>query len=269
MTIALLPIAADVERRLSGVPLLLMLDIDGTLAPLAPTPDRAVVPPATERLLDRLSALPDSHVALVTGRSAADARRMVATRDLWIIGNHGVELRSPGGETTVDQDAMRYRETMAAAIAEIQAMLSGFPGVFFEDKRWTASLHYRLADPAVASTLGDLFAEVVERHGLYMSEGKKVFEMKPPVRVNKGTAVLALARKIVGSATSAGSPTMIFAGDDITDEDAFKELRGHAPSAVTIRVTEDGRMATDAEFRVRNPDDLRIFLEWLVAARAA
>jgi trehalose-phosphatase len=264
-----MPIAPDVERRLLGVPLLLMLDIDGTLAPLAATPNLAVVPPATVKVLERLASFPDSHLAVVTGRSADDAYRLLPTDTMWIIGNHGAELRSPGGEITVNEESVRYREMMASAIAELQAITKEYPGAFFEDKRWTASLHYRLADPAAAPVIEERFAEVVGRHGLYMSEGKKVFEMKPPVRVNKGTAVLALARKLVLEDEHPGSPTMIFAGDDVTDEDAFKELRAHDPSAVTIRVTEDGRMPTDAEFRVRNPDELREFLEWLVAARAA
>ena len=269
MTIALLPVAADVERRLMGVPLLMMLDIDGTLAPLAATPNLAAVPTETVRVLERLASLPDAHLALVTGRSAEDAYRLVPSSSFWIIGNHGAELRSPDGEIVVNEDAARFREVMASAVAELQTITKDYPGAFFEDKRWTASLHYRLADPAVAPTLEERFAEVVSRHGLYMSEGKKVFEMKPPVRVNKGTAVLALARKLAVSDSHPGSPTMVFAGDDITDEDAFKELRAHDPSAVTIRVTEDGRMPTDAEFRVRNPEELRSFLEWLVAARAA
>jgi trehalose 6-phosphate phosphatase len=269
VTVALLPIAPDVERRLMGVPLLLMLDIDGTLAPLAATPNLAAVPKETVEVLDRIAALRETHIALVTGRSAEDAHRLVPSETFWIIGNHGAELRSPAGETTVNEDAARFRDVMASAVAELKAITRDYPGAFFEDKRWTASLHYRLADPAAAPTLESRFADVVARHGLYMSEGKKVFEMKPPVKVNKGTAVLALARKLVSGVGHPGSPTMIFAGDDVTDEDAFKELREHDPSAVTIRVTEDGRAPTDAEFRVRNPEELRTFLEWLGAARAA
>ena len=269
MTIALMPVAPDVERRLRGVPLLLMLDIDGTLAPLAPTPNLTRVPPPTVEVLERLAALPDAHLALVTGRSAQDAHRLLPSDTMWIIGNHGAELRSPAGEIAVNEDSERYREMMASAIAELQEITRDYPGAFFEDKRWTASLHYRLADPAAAPVIEERFAEVVGRHGLYMSEGKKVFEMKPPVPVNKGTAVLALARKLVKQDAHPGSPSLVFAGDDVTDEDAFKELRAHDPASVTIRVTEDGRMPTDAEFRVRNPDELRVFLEWLVAARAA
>lgn len=267
MTIGLLPIAADVERRLSGIPLIVMLDIDGTLAPLAPTPNLAVVPADAERVLQRLSELADVHLALVTGRSAADARRMVAVQRLWIIGNHGAELREPTGETTVDPMAGRFRDSMAMAIIEIENALPDYPGVFFEDKKWTASLHYRLADPALVPALESMFAGAVARHGLYMSEGKKVFEMKPPVPVNKGTASLALARRLAGEGS--GSPAIVFAGDDITDEDGFKQLREHAPTAITIRVAEDEHAPTDAEFRVRNPAELRMFLEWLVAARAA
>jgi len=268
VTVELLPLPAGVESRVAGVPLILLLDIDGTLAPIARTPRAAAVPAATERLLDRFAASPDTHVALVTGRAAADARGMLGTKGIWIIGNHGAELRSPDGETTVESSTAEYGATMTDAAAELERVVPHFPGVFIENKRWTVSLHYRLAEPAVVPALQSAFEDVVARRGLFMSEGKKIFEMKPPVNVNKGTAVLALSRRLLAGAEARGAPSIIFAGDDVTDEDAFKALREHVPGAVTIRVADDPTVPTDAEFRVRNPGALRDFLEWLASSRA-
>ena len=82
-------------QRLAGSPLLLLLDVDGTLAPIAERPEYAVVPPATQRVLVELVALPDTHVAIVSGRSARDARRLVNVKDVWVLGNHGIEVARP------------------------------------------------------------------------------------------------------------------------------------------------------------------------------
>jgi trehalose 6-phosphate phosphatase len=193
---------------------------------------------------------------------------MVETKGIWIIGNHGAELRSPDGETAVDPDTAAYGNEMSEAAAELERVVPHFPGVFVENKRWTVSLHYRMAEAAVVPALQSAFEDVVARRGLLMSEGKKIFDMKPPVPVNKGTAVLALVRRLLAGYEPRGAPSIIFAGDDITDEDAFKELREHAPGAITIRVAEDPTARTDAEFRVRNTDAMRDFLEWLATSRA-
>ena len=268
MTVSLLPLPAGVESRVAGIPLLVLLDIDGTIAPIARTPGAAAVPEITERLLDRFAASPDTHVALVTGRAASDARGMVATKGIWIIGNHGGELRFPDGEITVDAQTAKYETAMAEAYADLQKEAPRFPGVVVEYKRWSLSVHYRMMDADLTPALQSAFEEVVARKGLLMSEGKKIFELKPPVPVNKGTAVLDLVRRLLGGQRRHGEPSIIFAGDDVTDEDAFRALREHMPGAVTIRVAEDAAKPSDAEFRVRSPEELREFLEWLASSRA-
>ena len=84
-----------IAERLSHSPLLIALDIDGTIAPIAPTPAQAAVPPRTRETLERLTRLPNVHVAFVTGRAAADGRQLVAVADSWTIGNHGIETVDP------------------------------------------------------------------------------------------------------------------------------------------------------------------------------
>lgn len=268
MTVELFPLPADLPSRVAGIPLILLLDIDGTLAPLVRTPKAAAIPAATERLLDRFAASADVHVALVTGRAAADARGMLATRGIWIIGNHGAELQSPEGATVVDPQAAEYGDEISSAAADLSRVTPRFPGVIVENKRYSVTLHYRMAEPAMVPALQSLFEEVVARRGLLMSEGKKMFEMKPPVPVNKGTAVMELCRRLLADRDAPSAPSIVFAGDDVTDEDAFRALREHMPGAVTIKVAEDRSVPTDAEFRVRNPEQMHEFLTWLAASRA-
>src|SRR3954467_6681926 len=96
-----LPLSPMLCNRLAGRPLLLLLDVDGTLAPIAERPEYAAVPPATQRVLAELVGLPDTPVAIVSGRSARDARRLVGVKGVWVLGNHGIEFARPNSPPAV------------------------------------------------------------------------------------------------------------------------------------------------------------------------
>jgi trehalose 6-phosphate phosphatase len=244
-----------------------MLDIDGTLAPLQPRPEDAFVPERTRQAVVSLAGAPDVYVALVTGRAAADGRRLAAIDGAWVIGNHGIETISPAGEAVVDASAAPYRDDIAAAVEELSALLASVPGVRVEDKVWTLSVHYRLADPTIEPRLRQMMDEIAHKHGLRLIRGKKIFELRPPIHVHKGTAVVELSRLIAGPELRA---SLFYAGDDRTDEDAFRALRSAAPHAVTVRVggaVDDQTAATAAEFTVPNEEALRGLLEWLATLR--
>src|SRR4051812_26076321 len=87
--------APSLARRLAGRPLLALLDVDGTLSPIAERPELAIVPFATRQALNSLVHQSDTHVALLSGRSARDAERLVGVNGVWVIGNHGIELAPP------------------------------------------------------------------------------------------------------------------------------------------------------------------------------
>ena len=253
-------LAQAVARRLSGRPLILMLDVDGTLAPIAARPADAVVPADTRRVIAALAARPHVRVALVSGRGASDARRMVGVAKLWVVGNHGAETVGPEGETFVDPQVAPHAAAIAQASRRLSALVAPVPGVFVEDKRWSLSVHYRLADPGVIPRLKASVDAAAATHQLKVTEGKMVFEVRPPVPVHKGTAVLALARRLGTGAPNAGH---LFAGDDATDEDAFRLLRLQVPDSVTVKVGDPTHTA--AEFAVRDPAAVRALLERLLA----
>jgi trehalose-phosphatase len=261
MTLPLIPLLPELADRLGGSPRIIMLDVDGTLAPIAPRPQDAAVPLATRRAVATLASRPGVHVAIVSGRGAADARRIVSVGNIWVIGNHGLEVMGPEGETEIAPQAQAFRSPMAQASRKLAASLTHVAGVVLEDKVWSLSVHYRLADAAVVPRLRASVEGVAEQHGLRLTEGKGVLELRPPVDHDKGTAVLALARRLGGAVPGA---SIIFLGDDRTDEDAFQTLRRHSPAAVTVRVGDDD-VATAAEFRLPDPEAVRRFLEWLVA----
>jgi trehalose 6-phosphate phosphatase len=265
VTTPLLPISAETAARLRGRPLVIMLDVDGTLAPIAPRPELAVVSPEIRRTIAALATCRDVHVALVSGRAAADARRMVGVASLWVIGNHGYQVTDPdGAEHPPDPKLEGQQQTVAHAARRIEPLVRTVPGVIFEDKGWTLSIHYRLAPREVIPRLRATVSEVADAHGLRVGDGKEVLEVRPSARVDKGTAVLQLGARLGGFAADA---SLIFVGDDTTDEDAFRAIRHKGGRAVTVRVHEDAGVATAAEYRVRDPGDVRELLEWLLAER--
>jgi trehalose 6-phosphate phosphatase len=256
------PLVRDdaLARRLRGAPALMLLDVDGTLAPFARRPQDAFVPEATLRAVAALAATHATHVALVSGRAAPDALRMVPIPGLWAVGNHGFETIAPDGTVTVDPAIAPYLAAVGAAAESLATPAAEVPGARVEDKRLTLTLHYRLAAPGSVPALREAVVRAGADYGLAFTEGKMVFELRPPVHVDKGTASVALARRL-GALGPAGS--LFFAGDDVTDEDASAALRVASPQAVTVRVGEVPPTGTAAEFVAPTLGALRELLEWI------
>ena len=250
--------------RLAGRPLLLFFDVDGTLAPIAPQPTLARVPDSTRRLLAVLVAMPQVIVGLVSGRAAHDAKRLVGVEGVWTVGNHGAEIIAPNGDITVEPDVSRYAESVARTAQRLEPLLSPIVGVVLENKTWTLSVHYRASDERVLPRLREIVEHVAAQHGLRVTEGKKVLEIRPPIRVDKGTAIERLARDLGGLTHGA---SVLFAGDDVTDEDAFRFLRQEYPHAVTICIGDGA--ATAAEFTLGSTEQLRALLEGVVREGSA
>jgi len=258
----LAPLTPDMAKRLSGTPLLLLLDIDGTLSPIALRPGDAVVPPETQALLRALGAARGVIVAAVSGRAADDARRMLDVDSAWIVGNHGMEVAPPGKRAAVRDDVAAFVDRIAAACRRATDALRGYDGVIVEDKRWTLSVHYRRAARASVPDIERIAGEITAELGLKLTRGKEVLEIRPPLDVHKGSASVELAQSL-GALTDGAS--VLAAGDDRTDEDMFRVLRARAPEAVTVRV--GGADETAAEFRVPDPARFRELLEALLVLR--
>lgn len=253
-----------VLERLRGTPLVLLLDVDGTLAPIAPRPQDAAVPAATRDVLARLAARHDTRVAVVSGRAADDALRLVGVHSIWAAGNHGFEFVTPDGTRHAHPEAAPFAPALREAVADLRAELRAVPGAIVEDKTLTISVHFRLVAGEQVDQVRESAKRVARARGLRASEGKMVVELRPPVLVDKGTAVLTLADALGAHAPSAA---VLFAGDDVTDEDAFDRLRRGLPGAVTVNVGT--RADTAAEFQVPNPAAFGRVLAALLRERAA
>lgn len=246
-----------------------MLDVDGTLAPIVDTPDLARVPDDTRETVGRLTRLEDTTVVLVSGRGAEDAWRVAGVHGVWVIGNHGFETRDPSGLVTADDRALRFDEAIARAASVLERDLRRVRGAIVENKRWTLSVHYRMVDQAHVDDLVARTADVARDDGLRVLHGKKIVELRPPLDIDKGTACVAFIGRI-GIGRSTGS--VLYAGDDRTDEDAFRELRKAVPGAVTVRVAsgaESAEVRSEAELVLRTLPEVRELLDWIAERRAA
>jgi trehalose 6-phosphate phosphatase len=194
----------------------ILLDIDGTLAPIVARPEDAVVPDETR---DVLRALVERYalVGAVTGRPGPDGRKMVSVTDVHVVGNHGLEL---------EDEAEEWRARLASFRDSV-----AWP---VEDKGLALTYHYRTrSDHDAARAELELVAARAREEGFRARFGRMVLEVLPPLDADKGTAVRALlARSRLERA--------LFAGDDTTDLDAFRALE---ELEVGVRVAVDSAEA--------------------------
>jgi trehalose 6-phosphate phosphatase len=197
-------VAADLLAQLAASPerAAILLDVDGTLAPIVERPEDAGVPPETRAELERLAER-YALVACVSGRASADAAATVGVERLVYVGTHGLEL---------EPEAERW----AGALHEFAAGVT-WPA---EDKGLSVSFHYRGAlDEEAARRELEGVAAAAREAGLRARFGRKVLELLPPIEANKGTAI----RRLLGERELQRA---LYAGDDTTDIDAFSALDG-------------------------------------------
>lgn len=194
----------------------LISDFDGTLSPFVLHPDNAKIRPENVILLDDLASRL-TVIALVSGRGALNLRQRFERPYLVYYGNHGMELWQEGG-VRVAESARIWSQQLYTLLQEFNT--DDLPGVVVEYKEVTASVHYRMAtNPKVMSMIiRNRLTPLIEQHGLNLSEGSYVFEIKPPVALNKGTAVEAIINQY-------HLDSVLFLGDDRTDIEAMHRMR--------------------------------------------
>jgi trehalose 6-phosphate phosphatase len=257
---ALEPIRADPDR--SAV----LLDIDGTLAPIVRHAADAHVPEATRTLLIEI-ARRYRVVGCVSGRRAATARQIVAIGTIAYVGNHGAELLRPGAtRPEMNPDFADWTARVRAFAAQVFTAEHERIRVRSEDKDAIAAFHWRGApDEAIAETAVREIARHAEEQGLEPHWGRKVLEVRPPVSVDKGLGIAVLLRGVPLAAA-------LYVGDDTTDLDAFRGLRelvrsGSLESAVCVAVSSDEappELAEEADLTVDGPAGVRGVLEALL-----
>jgi trehalose 6-phosphate phosphatase len=229
---ALDPVTADPSRSA------LFFDVDGTLAPIVERAQDATVPKDTSLVLARLSRR-YARVACISGRAAAEVRRLVGVGGIEYSGLHGAELLVPDGtEARLMPDFARFLPEVQEFARERDTPELRSLRVRIEDKGPIMSFHWRGApDEEAAHALVKRIASEAVSDGLWTHWGRKVLEIRPPVRIGKDRAVREL---LEGSDVAVA----LYAGDDVTDIDAFTALAelvrsGDLEDAVTVGVRSD------------------------------
>ena len=226
----------DLLARLSEAPrsAAILLDVDGTLAPIAPRPEDAAVPAETRSEIARLGGR-YALVACISGRTGEDAHRLVQVEGVRYVGSHGLDLAP---------EASQWQDEIHAFGREVDWPV--------EDKGLTISFHYRqAADEDAALEYLEEVADRARAVGLVPRFGRKVLEIRPPVHADKGTVVRELLEE-------SGLSRALYAGDDSTDLDAFSALDG-LELGVRIAVSSDEApeaLVRSADVVVASPAEL-------------
>jgi trehalose-phosphatase len=252
------PLPSDpLDRALEGlahVPVLLVAtDYDGTLAQIVEDPAQAR--PVRESLvaLRALATLPNTHVAVISGRSLSDLAALSGLDGpVLLVGSHGSEFDQDFVRTLApEQTALRQR-----VLDELERIARRAPGFRVEAKPASVAFHFRsVSDTEAAAALTELLDGAARWEGVHVKRGKKVVELAV-VHTSKGDAIDTLRHRV-------GAAAVLYLGDDVTDEDAFARL--HGPD-VSVKA---GPGETAAAHRVDDPVEVARRLAYLAAARQA
>jgi trehalose 6-phosphate phosphatase len=253
------PWTAFAGRVVNAHALAIFLDYDGTLTPIRKKPEQARLSVNALKTLQTMRRLPGVDVAVVTGRSMPDIRARIPLRGITIAANHGLQIKRDGSVWVHPGTKVR-RMALLRVTRAIKRFIPFYPGVQFESKGFTLSIHYRNAAPGVAGRLKRSVTDAVSAEGplFRLAEGKKVIEVRPSLRWGKGDAVMKILRE--GRRNRLILP--LYFGDDRTDEDAFRALSSRG---ITIRVGADG--STEARYYVRNTGAVVKILKFIISVR--
>ncbi len=238
-------------------------DMDGTISHIAETPEAAVVTPRNRELLGTI-VLMLPMVAVVSGRAVRDLQARVAVPGVVYIGNNGLE-RWVGGGRVLNENVRQHRKALAAALDELRPHMT--VGMWIEDKYATASINYRFTPQpeAAAESLEPIVREVAGRYGLIVKLGKRLFEIRPPLEVNKATVIAQIVEE-------AQLDALLYIGDDQSDIDPLHMVR-KLRSAENCYAVGCGVLSSEPEMAntiqasadvlVNDVNDVEAFLGWL------
>jgi len=231
-------------------PPLICLDYDGTLTPIVSSPDMALLSAPMHSLLMRLKEKTD--IAIVSGRSLIDIRERVGISDIIYAGNHGAEIWD-GKCVVIRQSETSDRGIIEEVLMRLTVGLADIRGVRIEDKGVTASIHYRQVRTSYLADFFDIFFDTVKGYedALRITSGKKVLELRPRDIWNKGDAVKWICE------TMTPGRTILYAGDDTTDEDAYEVLKGRGVSCSI-------GTSANADYYLKDQTEMEKFLKLLL-----
>jgi trehalose-phosphatase len=197
-------------------------------------------------------------VGIISGRDLKDVQDKVGINSIVYAGSHGFDIAGPQGlqvEETVGEEFLPVLDKAEKALSQ---KLGTLPGLLVERKKFAIAIHYRRVDPAKVEWVEAIVDEVAaDQPELRKSYGKKIFEIQPQMDWHKGKALLSLLRTLK---LDRQDVLPFYIGDDVTDEDAFRALKGRGIGIVV----RDLPYETAAACSLKDPDEVRRFLVQLI-----
>lgn len=241
----------DLGDRFNAHEIMVLLDYDGTLTPIVERPELAVMSKEMREAVNALSSV--TRVAVVSGRDLRDVRNLVNLDNLFYSGSHGFEIVAPDNSRMELDEAKRRVSSIDGVEKDAQSILSGIEGALVERKKFALAVHYRQVSEENVEKLKTAVQEVASSYpDLRLTYGKKVIEFRPDLPWDKGKAVDWIMTELFPQ----GNAVPLFIGDDITDEDAFREIKDWG---VSILVGDHGEPSF-ADYRLKSTDEVRKFL---------
>jgi trehalose-phosphatase len=238
--------------------LVLMIDFDGTLSEIRENPSTARIQSDAQTALSELRDKSHIDVAVISGREISDVKNRVGLGDIWYAGNHGLEI-DIGERQFVHPDAVETVDILNRVCQELRDQFDSIDGCVIEEKRLTATIHYRaVEDERRIKLIQDTSQEFINENGnqLQITNGKQILEIRPAVNWNKGRAVTWILETMYSNL----SQTLpVYIGDDVTDKSAFQAV---VNNGIAILVG-DRLQQTKADYRVENPREVGQLLTWL------
>ena len=214
----------------AGRKIALFLDYDGTLVPIQKNPVRCILSDKIKNQLRLLSESNHCYLTILSGRSLSDIKKMVGIRKIYYGGNHGLDISGPDVRYTHPK-ALLAKSIISDVKHLLKKEIANIEGAWFEDKKFTMSLHFRSVSKKnivfVKKVFYKVIAEFLDTKILTVIKGKKVLELIPDASWNKGSAVYLILQGLKNKCLP------IYIGDDQTDETAFKAI---GKRGITIRI---------------------------------
>lgn len=252
---------ADFAKALEGFithtdQVALMLDYDGTLAPL--TEALSVMPKDTELAIKKLAVNPNIFMCIFSGRELEEIKKHVKIDTATYAGNHGLEVEYPDKKKFMIEMPQELLDKHKKLVEELKEKVV-LSGAWVEDKKISVTYHYKGVNDKLKSKLVEDAKKIIKDHGFQLIETPYALEGKPRVNWDKGEGAKMILEKKFG-ADWAKNLKIIYAGDDTTDEDAMKALKG---TGKTFRVSELPNLKTYADYQLKTTDDVSLLLKWV------
>ncbi len=247
----------EIKYRLQGKEkILLFLDYDGTLVSFKKKPDQVKTPEKIKNILKKISDKSCFKPVIITGRTLEEIKKLIDIDDFVYAAVHGLKIKYPDKQEFIWEKAEKNKPILKKIKKQTHEEFIDEEDVFIEDKKLTVAFHYRTLSEEKINDIVKKFVSIIKKYDkkneLNILHGSKVVEVRPR-GWDKGKAVETIIENFDNK-----NFLPVYLGDDTTDEDAFRFLKN---KGLTVYVINNSEEDTDADYYLKNPDDVYGFLE--------